>query len=58
MQDAIVGQVFDTTASNTDRQKETPSRIEIMLNRPILWLACKHHRGVRSINVGFFKHAD
>ncbi len=41
VQEALVGQVFDTTASNTGPQKGATSRLEILLKRPLIWLACR-----------------
>ena len=35
--------VFDTTASNTGEWKGSVSRFEMMLDRAVLWLACRHH---------------
>ena len=35
--------VFDTTASNTGKWKGSVSRFEKMLDRAVLWLACRHH---------------
>ncbi len=55
VQDAIVGQVFDTTASNTGKQKGAASRIEVLLHKPILWLACRHHTG--ELHVGWVYEA-
>ena len=55
IQDAIVGQIFDTTASNTGKQKGAASRIEVLLNRPILWLACRHNTG--ELHVGWVYEA-
>ncbi len=45
VQNAIVGQVFDTTASNTGRHKGASSRLEVLPSRPVMWLACRHHVG-------------
>lgn len=39
----IIGMGFDTTASNTGLVKGACARIERELNRPLLWLACRHH---------------
>ena len=38
-----VGACFDTTASNTSRFSGARVLIESLLERPILWLACRHH---------------
>jgi len=35
--------VFDTTASNSGRLNGSCVLLEQMLNRPILFLACRHH---------------
>ena len=45
--------VFDTTASNTGVWKGATTRIEKMLGKAILWLACRHH-----IAELFIKHAN
>ena len=45
VQNYIVGQVFDTTASNTGRHKGAATRLESLLGKPFLWLACRHHVG-------------
>ncbi len=43
IKDDIVGLVFDTTASNTGREKVVNIRLNQSLNRPLLNLACRHH---------------
>ena len=45
--------VFDTTASNTGIWKGATTRVEKMLRRAVLWLACRHH-----IAELFVKHAN
>ena len=45
VQHAPVGQVFDTTPSNTGRVKGASSRLEVLLDKPMMWLACQHHTG-------------
>ena len=45
--------VFDTTASNTGIWKGSVSRFEKMLQKVVLWLACRHH-----IPELFVKHAN
>lgn len=45
--------VFDTTASNTGRLKGSSTLFEAMLDKAILWLACRHH-----IPELFIKHAN
>ena len=35
--------VFDTTASNTGEWKGSDAMFERMLDRAVLWLACRHH---------------
>ncbi|KZS04710.1 Cc8K15.2-like protein, partial [Daphnia magna] len=39
----VAALVFDTTASNTGIRNGCASLIEKDLNRPLLWLACRHH---------------
>ena len=41
--DRIRGFVFDTTASNTGWRKGATVRLNYMLDRAILYLACRHH---------------
>ena len=43
IKDDIVGLVFDTTASNTGREKGVNIRLNQSLGRPLLNLACRHH---------------
>ena len=42
---SVIGQVFDTTASNTGHIRGSATRLEAILQRPIMWLACLHHTG-------------
>lgn len=51
--ETIQALVFDTTASNTGRWKGSSTLLEAMLDRPLLWLACRHH-----IPELFIKHAN
>jgi hypothetical protein len=37
------GLVFDTTASNTGLVSGACTAIEEAINRPLLWVACRHH---------------
>ena len=46
-EDNVKAMVFDTTASNTGAQTAGCVRIQEMLDRPLLWLACRHHVGER-----------
>lgn len=39
----VVGVVFDTTASNSGHKSGACVFIERYINRPVLWLACRHH---------------
>ncbi|KZR95720.1 Cc8K15.2-like protein, partial [Daphnia magna] len=39
----VAALVFDTTSSNTGIRNGCASLIEKDLNRPLLWLACRHH---------------
>ena len=43
LKDEIKGIVFDTTASNTGKDKGVCKRINEYLQRPMLHLACRHH---------------
>ena len=45
--------VFDTTASNTGQWRGSATLFEVMLQRSLLWLACRHH-----IPELFIKHAN
>ena len=41
----IIGMGWDTTASNTGRLGGSATLFEQMIERAILWLACRHHIG-------------
>ena len=41
--EGVTGLVFDTTASNTGKEKGVCTRLNEYLGRPILHLACRHH---------------
>ena len=43
LKEEIIGLTFDTTASNTGREKGVNTRINQYLGRPLLHLACRHH---------------
>ena len=43
IKDDIKGLVFDTTASNTGKDKGVNSRLNQYVERPVLHLACRHH---------------
>ena len=43
--DSVIGMVFDTTATNTGHITGGCVAIQRDLNRPLLWLACRHHVG-------------
>jgi hypothetical protein len=43
LKDDIQGLVFDTTASNTGREKGVNTRLNQYLEKPVLHLACRHH---------------
>ena len=43
--DSVVGMVFDTTASNTGHKTARCIQIQISLNKPLFWFACRHHIG-------------
>ena len=38
-----VGMCFDTTASNTGRFSGACVLLESLFQRPLLWMACRHH---------------
>ena len=42
-QSNVVAQCFDTTSSNTGWIRGAATRIEQKLERPLLWLPCRHH---------------
>ena len=42
---SIVGMVFDTTSSNTGHKTATCITLQTLIDRPLLWLACRHHIG-------------
>ena len=50
---SIQALVFDTTASNTGKWRGSSTKFELMLGRPLLWLACRHH-----VPELFIKHAN
>lgn len=39
----LIGVVFDTTASNTGVRSGCAVLLEKEFNKPLLWLACRHH---------------
>lgn len=41
----IIGACFDTTASNSGAHNGAAKILEELLNRALLWLACRHHIG-------------
>ena len=43
LEKCTVGMCFDTTSSNTGWRKGACVLIEKSLNKPLLWLACRHH---------------
>ena len=43
--ECIIGQVCDTTASNTGYMKGAATLLERILGRPIFWFGCRHHTG-------------
>ena len=42
-EDNVIGLCFDTTSSNTGRIQGAVIRLESMLGRPLIQLACRHH---------------
>ena len=44
-EETVCGMVFDTTASNTGAQTAGCVSIQNVLNRRLLWFACRHHVG-------------
>ena len=45
IQQQIVGMVFDTTTSNTGHVSGACTFLEVWLDKPIMWLACRRHIG-------------
>ena len=43
--DNVVGMVFDTTSANTGHKTAGCISIQRDLDKPLLWLACRHHIG-------------
>ena len=43
VKNSVRGMVFDTTASNSGARQGACKRMEEWLERPVLWLACRHH---------------
>ena len=43
--ESVVGISFDTTSSNTGKTKGAAKLIEDLLDKVLLWLACRHHIG-------------
>ena len=43
LENSVRGLVFDTTASNSGVKQGACKRMEDWLERPVLWLACRHH---------------
>lgn len=43
LEGSIIGMAFDTTAANTGMIQGTCIRIERALEKPVLWLSCRHH---------------
>jgi hypothetical protein len=43
--DNVVGMVFDTTSANTGHKTAACISIQRDLDKPLLWLACRHHIG-------------
>lgn len=41
--DSTVSLIFDTTSSNTGILQGAATRLEVMINRKLFWLACRHH---------------
>ncbi len=44
-EDNICGMVFDTTSSNTGAHTAACVSLQTLLNRILLWFACRHHVG-------------
>ena len=42
---SVKGMVFDTTSANTGAQTAGCISMQHVLNRPLLWIACRHHVG-------------
>ena len=43
IKEEVCGIVFDTTSSNTGADAGACTKLEQWLERPVLWLACRHH---------------
>ena len=43
--DSVVGLSFDTTATNTGHKTAACISIQKHVDRPLLWLPCRHHVG-------------
>ena len=43
VKEEVCGIVFDTTSSNTGADAGACTQLEQWLERPVLWLACRHH---------------
>ena len=43
VKNSVRAMVFDTTASNSGVKQGACKRMEEWLERPVLWLACRHH---------------
>lgn len=41
----VTGMVFDTTSSKTGSQTAACVSLQLTLERPLLWFACRHHVG-------------
>ena len=53
----VVGMVFDTTASNSGADSGACRYLEVWLDTPILWLACRHHWGSHEAHHGDHKRS-
>ena len=43
VKEQIIGMVFDTTNSNSGEHSGACKYLEVWVNSPLLWLACRHH---------------
>ena len=50
----IIGLCYDTTASNSGKEKGSVKLVEAIVKHACLWLACRHHVGelhIKHVNI-------
>ena len=50
----IIGLCYDTTASNSGKQKGSVKLVEAVIKHACMWLACRHHVGelhIKHVNI-------